>query len=83
MYECLQQYRKINAALSKLSPPDKEYGNLSRLLLKFGARFSEITAKYCVSPVARARLRLEALAIRKEEERQTGPAAKFIGKKKA
>jgi hypothetical protein len=83
MYECLQEYRRIGAALRKLSPLDEEYETLSRLLLKFGARFSEIAAKYCISPGARNRLRLEALGIRKEEKRQAGPAAKLIGRKKA
>jgi hypothetical protein len=83
MYGYLQEYRRIGAALSKLSPADGEYGQMARTLLKFGARFSETAAKYCVSPSARNRLRIEALAIKKEEERQAGPAAKLIGRKKA
>jgi hypothetical protein len=84
LYECLQECRRIGAALRKLDPLDGEYEKLSRLLLKYSARFSETAAKYCISPGARNRLRLEALGIRKkEEERQEAPAAKLIGRKKA
>jgi hypothetical protein len=83
MYDCLQRYRKINTALSELSPASEEYAGLSRLLLKFGAQFSAIAAKYYISPSARNKVKIEELAIQKEEVRQTSLTAKLIGKKKA
>jgi hypothetical protein len=82
MYESLQQYRKIGAVLSKLNPLSEEYEKLSRLLLKFGNRFSEIAVKYCVSPGARNRIRIEALSIRKETEHQASATAKLLRRKK-
>jgi phage terminase small subunit len=83
MYETLQEYRRIYAQLRKEKIGGKEYAYLSLLLLKYGKRFSDYAMKYCISPVARNKLTLESLQIKKEIDNQNTITAKLIGKKKA
>jgi phage terminase small subunit len=85
MYEALQEYKKIYTELQKLNiiNDSEKYEMLSNRLLRFGQRFSNLAVKYCISPVARNKLTLEALQIKKEVEEQKSITAKLINKKKA
>jgi hypothetical protein len=83
MYETLQEYRRIYVKLQEFQIGGEEYENLSRLLLKYGKRFSDYAVRYCISPAARNKLTLESLQIKKEVENQKSITAKLIGRKKA
>jgi phage terminase small subunit len=84
MYEALQEYRKIYTELQKVDLKDfNKYEVLSNRLLKFGQRFSNLAIKYCISPVARNKLTLESLQIKKEVDNQNTITAKLIKNKKA
>jgi phage terminase small subunit len=85
MYETLQEYRKIYNKLSEINIEKdiEKYESMSKLLIRFSKRFSELAVKYCISPVARSRLTLDMLQIKKETDTQKTITSKLIGKKKA
>jgi hypothetical protein len=83
MYETLQEYRKIYVELQRTKIGSEEYERLALLLLRYGKRFSEYAVRYCISPMARNKLTLESLQIKKEIDSQDTIVAKLISKKKA
>jgi phage terminase small subunit len=85
MYETLQEYRKIYSKLHEIDIEKdfEHYEALSKLVIKFSKRFSELAVKYCISPVARSRLTLDMLQIKKEADTQKTITGKLISKKKA
>jgi hypothetical protein len=83
MYETLQEYRRIYARLQKETIGSGEYESLSQLLLRYGKRFSEYAVKYCISPIARNKLTLESLQIKREIDSQNSITAKLINRKRA
>jgi phage terminase small subunit len=82
LYETLQEYRKIYIHLQKEKIDSEKYESLSRLLLRYGKRFSDYAVRYCISPMARNRLTLESLQIKKEIDSQNTITARLIGRKK-
>jgi uncharacterized metal-binding protein len=85
MYETLQEYRKIYKKLSEINIEKdfEKYESWSKLIIRFSKRFSELAVKYCIRPVARSRLTLDMLQIKKEADTQKTITSKLIDKKKA
>jgi phage terminase small subunit len=85
MYHALQEYRKLYNELQKVDiiKDLEKYDKLSERMLRIGQRFSNLAVKYCISPIARNKLTLESLQIKKEVESQKSITAFLIEKKKA
>lgn len=66
MMYTLQKLRAVRAALDEcdaLNPAQEErFDRLTRLMLKLTSSFNEIAVKFCISPVARSKMTLDALA---------------------
>lgn len=64
----LQKLREANKYFMKLEPDDEEYDSFERRVNRLSTKFSELGAKYFISPAARSKLRLEDLNIQKTEK---------------
>jgi hypothetical protein len=83
LFETLELYRKLFENVSRLDPLDdlETYEKLAGLLLKAGKRFSDLGAKYYISPTARNKMLLDSLNIQKAETENQSMTAKLLGKK--
>lgn len=84
IFETLEQYREVFTQLKSMDPLKDldNYDKMTRLLLKLGMRFSDLGAKYCISPTARNKMTLDVLNIQKSETENASVINKLIGKKK-
>lgn len=64
----LQKLREVQVTFSTLSPFDEDFDLWEKRYIRLANKFSELGAKYFISPAARSKLRLEDLNIQKTEK---------------
>ena len=81
----LQQLREVYRELGKISITDdfEKYEALTKLSIKIGNRFSEISKKYFISPVARTKLALDSETLKKltDENKERSATSRLLAKK--
>lgn len=86
MYETLEQLRKVQKEIAKLDITNfdnlKAYEVLSKLSLKLGHRFSELAAKYYITPSARTHLQLDNLELENKKIETKTVIQKLLENKK-
>jgi len=88
MYSALQKARALQVELDKLSKKGiieniDIYEQLSKLYLKYVARFSQLASQYYISPNSRAKLTLDQLNIEKIKTENPSIMAKLLERKRA
>lgn len=65
---CLQKLREVQELFASISVTDDNFDLIEKRWLSLSNKFDTLGAKYYVSPVARAKIKLDDLNIRKTEQ---------------
>lgn len=68
---CLQKLREVQEVFIQTSPFDEDYDAIQKRWLNLSNKFDQLGAKYYISPVARSKIRLDDLNIKKTEQEIT------------
>lgn len=68
---CLQKLREVTQVYIGTSPFDEDFDELQKRWIALSNKFDQLGSKYYISPVARSKIRLDDLNIKKAEQEIT------------
>lgn len=88
MYLILQQLREVNTKLEEVQKKGiienlDTYETLIKLMTKLTEKYNSIAATYYITPLARTKLTIDSLNIKKLESENPSITAKMLNKKRA